>query len=272
MKQLRNTCLWAIAIVAMACSISQPASAGVLCAQGTVGFGCAGPGVANVAGAGAVSVTNFGVNFVLADGLAISFDINETITGNLGAGATTSAVIRITNLVAADVGLGPVNDNIYIFSDIFNPSIPGTAGVGAIGVYGAIPPIGVVPAGGFYAASSQAQMNYVFAPVGLGGPPVLSLTTPSTFAIGNPAVPFTFYEWARTPIPGGVVQLVGALNFQLTSGSEIYMPGSLIIDENDPGAFNSEAPEPVSFAAMGSGLIGLAIWSRRRRSIQALRA
>jgi len=264
-KQSRSVSICALATIALACVIPKPASAGALCAVGTAGFGCAGPGVANLSGLGALSATTFGVSFLLADGLAVSFDINETITGNLGAGATTSAVIRITNLVAADVGLGNINDNIYLFSDVFNPSIAGTAGVGAIGIYGAIPPIGVIPAGGFYAASSQAQMNYVFAPVGLGGAPVLSLTTPSTFAIGNPAVPFTFYEWARSPMPGGVVQLVGGLNFQLASGSEIYMPGSLIIDENDPDAFNSEAPEPTSVAGIGSGLVALAVLMRRRR-------
>lgn len=266
MKDSCKHSIWALAIIALACVIPQSASAGALCAVGTSGFACAGPGVANVAGAGAVSVTNLGVSFTLADGLFVSFDINETITGNLGAGATTSAVIRLTNVVAADVGLGAVNDNIYIYSDVFNPSVAGTAGVGAIGIYGAIPGLGVVPAGGFYAASSQAQMNYVFAPVGLLAPPVLSLTTPSTFAIGAPAVPFTFYEWARAPIAGGVVQLVGGLNFQLTSGSEIYMPGSLIVDDNDPDAFNSEAPEPASFGVMGSGLLGLALLVRRRRA------
>jgi PEP-CTERM motif len=262
--------IWALAIVALACIVPQPASAGALCAVGTGAvFACAGPGVADLSGQGPQSFTNIGVNFVLNDGLAVSFNINETITGNGLGQNTTSAVLRISNLVAADVGLGNINDNIYIFSDVFNPSVAGTAGVGAIGLYGAIPALGVVPAGGVYAASSQAQMNYLFAPVGVGGPgvaPTLSLTTPSTFAIGAPAAPFTFYEWARAPIIGGVVQLVGGLNFQLTSGSEIYMPGSLIVDDNDPDAFNSEAPEPASFGVMGSGLVGLALLVRRRRA------
>jgi hypothetical protein len=114
-------CLWALAIAALACFLPTTASAGTLCAVGTAGFGCAGPGVANFSGLGPVSITNLGVNFVLADGLAVRFDINETITGNAGAGATTSAYIRITNLVADDIGLGNINDNLYIFSDIFNP-------------------------------------------------------------------------------------------------------------------------------------------------------
>src|SRR5436190_2081353 len=99
--------------MALACAVPQQASAGALCAVGTSGFGCAGPGVVDLSGVGAVSVTNLGVNFLLADGLAISFDINETITGNLGGGATSSAVLRISNLVAANIGLAPVNDNIY---------------------------------------------------------------------------------------------------------------------------------------------------------------
>jgi hypothetical protein len=269
MMQLRKA-ISVFAVMALAiCAVTIPASAGVLCAVGTAGaFGCAGPGVANFSGAGPESITNLGVSFTLLDGLTVRFDINESITGNGGANPTTSAYIRITNLVAADIGLGPVNDNIYIFSDVFNASAPGTAGVGVVGFYGAIPGVGVFPAAGFYSASSQAQMNYLFAPVGLGVPgavPFLSLTTPSTFAIGAPAAPFRFYEWARSPLVGGVVQLVGGLNFQLTSGSEIYMPGSVIIDDNDPTVFAGEAPEPTSFAAIGSGLVGLAMLIRRRR-------
>jgi hypothetical protein len=265
-KHSLNKSTWVLALMALLCAVPYNASAGVLCAVGTSGFGCAGPGVADFSGAGNVSITTLGVSFVLADGLAVSFDINASSTGNLGAGATTSAYMRITNLVAQDIGFGAINDNIYIFSDVFNPGVAGTAGVGAVGVYGAIPGLGVIPAAGFYSASSQAQMNFLFAPVlGPAAAPALSLTTPSTFAIGAPALPFSFYEWARTPIGPGVVQLVGGLNFQMTSGSEIYMPGSLIVDDNDPSQFNSEAPEPISFAGIGSGLVAIALLMRHRR-------
>jgi len=242
------------------------ANAGLLCGIGTGGFGCAGPGVADFSGFGNVSITNLGVNFVLADGLAVSFDINESITGNLGAGATTSAYIRITNLVAEDIGLGAVSDNIYIFSDVFNAAVAGTAGVGAVGFYGAIPAIGVAPAAGVYAASTQAQMNYLPFPVlGPVAAPAFSLTTPSTFAIGAPAVPFFFYEAARSGIGAGTRQLVGGLNFTLSSGSEIYMPGSLIVDENDPSQFASEVPEPMTLSLMGCGMLALAFAGRRFR-------
>jgi len=261
---LRSLCASA-ALLAALCAVPN-SHAGVLCGIGTAGFACGGPGVANLSGLGNVSVTNIGVNFLLADGLSVSFDINESITGNLGAGATTSAYIRITNLIAADVGLGAINDNIYIFSDVFNPGVAGTGGVGALGVYGAIPAFGVVPAGGFYSASSQAQMNFLFAPVlGPAAAPGFSLTTPSTFAIGAPAVPFSFFEVARGPVAAGTVQLVGGLNFQMTSGSEIYMPGSLIVDDNDPGQIAAEVPEPMTLSLMGFGMLGLGVLARRRR-------
>src|SRR6266496_6115369 len=114
------------AMFAAVCLVSVPASAGALCAVGTSGFGCTGPGIANLSGTGFNSITNLGLSFLLNDGLLVAFDIKETVTGNLGAGATTSATIRLTNVVAANFGGAPVNDTIYIFSDIFNPSVPGT--------------------------------------------------------------------------------------------------------------------------------------------------
>jgi hypothetical protein len=252
-------------LLTILCAVPKNGAAGELCGIGTGGWGCGGPGVANLQGVGNVSITNLGVNFVLADGLAVSFNINESITGNLGGGATTSAYLRITNLVAQDIGLGAVNDNVYIFSDVFNPAVAGTAGVGAVGYYGASAP-GLLPAAGVYAASSQAQMNYLLAPLLLPGvAPGFSLTTPSTFAVGAPAVPFFFFEAARANIGGGTVQLVGGLNFQLTSGSEIAMPGSLIIDDNDPSQIDAEVPEPMTLSLMGCGMLALAFAGRRFR-------
>lgn len=267
MKHLRNKSTWAIALLALICAVPHNASAGALCATGTLGFACVGPGVANDAGAGAFSITNTNLTFTFVDGLILHFDINETVTGNAGlAGATTSAYLRLTNVVAANVGGAAINDNIYLVSDVFNPGVAGTAGVGAVGMYGAIPGIGVVPTFGVYNSLSQAQMNYLFAPIGIpGGAPFLSLTTPATFAFGVPGPARAFYEWARAPIGAGVVQLVGGLNFQLNPGSEVYMPGSLIVDENDPSQFNSEAPEPATLAGMGSGLVAIAWMLRRRR-------
>ncbi|HLH15749.1 MAG TPA: PEP-CTERM sorting domain-containing protein [Bryobacteraceae bacterium] len=260
-----------LAFVAAMMLAPQPAHAGLLCAVGTGSvFSCVGPGVADDSGLGGVNITNAGLQFTMADGLVFGFDINESITGNAGGNPTTSAYISITNFYAIDTGLGNISDNIYFVSDIFNPSVAGTAGVGATGYYGAAPGLGVVPVFGTYSASSQAQMNYAFgAPIiGAGGvmnnPPTLSLTTPSTFGTFVNAPPFRFFEVARTPIAGGVVQLVGGLNVTLTSGSEVYMPGSDIVDANDAQQYQSETPEPVTCGLFGSGLIGLAFLKRRK--------
>src|SRR5260370_13409945 len=251
-------------ILAATCLVQTPASAGLVCAAGTAGFGWTRPGIFNDSGLGACSITNLGLSFLLADGLSLSFDINESITGNVG--PTTSAYIRITNLVAKNVGLGAINDNIYFLSDVFNPSAPGTAGVGATGIYGAVGG-GVAPVGGVYASSSQAQMNFLLVPIfGLELAPGFALTTPPTFAIGNPGLPFTFYESARTPfLGGGLVQLVGGLNFHLTSGSEVYLPGSVIVDANTAAAFLSEVPEPGSIVLLSSGLLALVTKIRLRK-------
>ena len=84
MEHLRIQSTWAIALLAFLCAVPNNASAGVLCAVGTTGFGCAGPGVVNDAGGGAFSVTNANLVFTLADGLVLGFTINETVTGNAG--------------------------------------------------------------------------------------------------------------------------------------------------------------------------------------------
>jgi hypothetical protein len=261
---IRKT-MGAAALLAAMCLMPHQASAGLLCGVGSLGFGCGGPGVADLSGTGPVNIFNPGLSFTFADGLVLGFDISEQITGNLGGGATTSAWIKITNLYAANVGPGFVNDTFYIFSDVFNPGVAGTAGVGTVGIYGATPGVGVVPVAGVYGASSQAQMNYLLAPlVAPGAAPGLSLTAPQTFGVGLPGAPVVFYSWARTPIGAGTRQLVGALNFQLDPFSEVYMPGSLIVDENDSSEFLSEVPEPATLSFMGLGLAGLGLYRRRR--------
>lgn len=202
---------------------------------------------------------------VLVDGLTISGMFRQTFVQ--AGGATTYAWLSVTNVKAINVGPNIVSDNVYFFSDVFSPSVPGTAGVGIVGYYGEAG-LGGLPVGGVYAASSQAQMNYLYAPINApGGAPTISLTTPSTFVVCNPCLSSTkFWEAARVNgLPGGVVQLVGGINFTVGAFDEIYLPGSLILDTNYPELYTSEVPEPTTFALIGVGMIG-AGFARRWRS------
>lgn len=250
----------AVALIGALCALPSQSRAGAIGYVGSAGWGVAGF-INDLSCITCVQTWTSPFSVTLADGLVVSGIANETFT-QVG-GFTTSAYERITNIAAINTGLGPVTDNVYFFSDAFSPSLPGTAGVGIVGYYGAAGILG--PTGGFYSASSQAQMNYLFAPVfGFVGAPGFSLTTPGTFATCAPCLnPFFFFEAARGVSAGGVVQLVGGINFTLAAGSEIYLPGSVIIDDNDPSVYQSEVPEPTTFAGLGGGLIALA-WIRRR--------
>lgn len=201
----------------------------------------------------------------LADGLTITGMFRETFVQ--AGGATAFAWLSVTNVRAINIGPNIVSDNVYFFSDVFSPSVPGTAGVGIVGYYGNAGP-GGLPVGGVYAASSQAQMNYLYAPiVAPGGAPTISLTTPSTFVVCNPCISSTrFWEAARVNgLPGGVVQLVGGINFTVGAFDEIYLPGSLILDTNYPDLYNSEVPEPTTFGLIGVGMVFAGVARRRAR-------
>src|SRR5207253_1760549 len=137
----------------------------------------------------------------------------------------------------------PVNDNLYLFSDQFDPSLAGTGGVGIAGSYVNT----VVPFGGNIAlASTQAQMQFNLIAIQPGQFTIgSSLTTPPTFVSCVVCSPVPFRESARGPIVVGTTQLVGVLNFTLSgAGSAVSLPGSVILDENDAQAFQNDVPEP----------------------------
>ena len=86
----------------------------------------------------------------------------------------------------------------------------------------------------------------------------------------SPVPHYSFHASARAPSAPGVVQLVGGLNFQLTSGSEVYLPGSVTVDDNNASIFISETPEPGSMVLLGVGLC--ALWQQRSAAAVASRS
>jgi len=257
----------AVALFAAICIIPTSASAGAIGVVGTTGFGIVGGfglnpgGIGNATCATCVFTSQDAFAFVFADGLAVSGVIAQRDVEV--AGVTTSALMRVTNLTFADIGLGAISDTMYFFGDQFDPSIAGSAGVGIIGQYQSTAGfLGDIPY-----ASAQAQMNYVQAIVAPGVPVGFSLTTPATFVTCVVCSPVGFWESARVPLaPGGVQELVGALGVTLQSGSAVVLPGSVLIDDNDPTDYlNEVAPEPGTVALLGSSLIGLVALARRRR-------
>jgi hypothetical protein len=220
-----------------------------------------GGGVGNFINACPVGVCVFSTGFgafttgVMADGMSISGFGNETFVENNG--VTTSAWFSITNIVATNFGAAADSDNLYLISDWFAPSLAATAGVGIIGSF--------INGGGFPGDSTQAQMNYLTTPIGAGIPAGFSLTTAAvTVPGGAPSpLPFVTSVFVNGPIVG-VEQLVGVVNFSLNPGDSEFLPGSLVIEENDPASIMDDAPEPGTFALFGGALAGLAILRRKR--------
>ena len=227
---------------------------------GTAGFGSSGL-VLDDSCFTCIQSYSSNVAFGLPDGLTFSGNVSETLT-QVG-GTTTSAYLRVTNILVQDTTGRPVNDNIYLFSDAFDPSIVGTGGVGIVGSY-----VNTLrPHGGPVVASMQAQMQFEQVAV---QPGVLtfgsSLTTASTFVNCLACSPFSFSEFARGPVLLGTTQLVGVLNFQLSGlGSAVYLPGSVVLDDNDPAVIKSETPEAASNLLFGLGLLALPFAIRKSR-------
>jgi hypothetical protein len=203
------------------------------------------------------SAANIIVNFF--DGAMATFDIAGSIRDD-GVN-TTQALFRITNLVLANPTANVVTDTFFFISDTFLPSAPGPVGVGIFGNFSQM-------GGGNVAfASAQGQMNYLTAPLGGGVVPGgFTLTTVDPFVLNFPG-PIGFWAMNVQNDPlGGVVQLVGALQFTLGPGSVVNMPGSMLLSYNDTDALLEEAPEPGTMAVTASGLVGVFALCRRRKS------
>ena len=204
---------------------------------------------------------------LLTDGVRVSGLVRQTIVEN--AFGTQTAVLRVTNIVATNnnaIGTGQTSDTFFFVSDIFDPSPNGkNAGVGISGSYTNTLGLNLGPVP---FASTQAQMNYLTVPLNNLGAPIagFSLTTPATFVSCLACAGIGFFESAfANNVPGGVQQLVGAINFTLDPGSAIVLPGSLIFEEGADEAILSEAPEPATFGMMGTALAGAFFVIRKRR-------
>jgi hypothetical protein len=207
----------------------------------------------------------FNTGALLADGLVVSGLVRQVIVEN-GVN-TTSALLLVTNIVATNTGGGVANDNFFIVSDQFLPSVPGPVGVGIAGAF--------VSNGGFGGniplASTQAQMNFLttglITQAAFGGPLAgFALTTANPFVtcVACSPVPFGVASFGFDAA-GGVEQLIGVINFTLGPGSSIVMPGSWIIENNNNEAITSEIPEPATYSLCGAGLLLAGFKARRRR-------
>jgi hypothetical protein len=207
----------------------------------------------------------FTTGALLADGLIVSGMVRQLIVEN-GVN-TTSALLLVTNIVAANLGAGTVNDNFFIVSDQFLPSIPGPVGVGIFGAFTSNGGVG----GNIPFAHTQAQMNFLttgfITQAAFGGPLTgFALTTVDPFVsclLCSP-VPFAALNFGNDPL-GGVEQLVGVINFNLGPGSSMVLPGSWLITNNNNEAILAEVPEPASLGLCGAALFAIALRMKRRK-------
>jgi hypothetical protein len=254
------------AVALTLCLVPTRASAAIVGFTGTGGFVAVG-GIGNVGG-GCFPVAcdsgfvPFDTIALLADGMRVSGFVRQIVQEDI-AGNTVSALLRVTNIIATNNGAGLANDTFFVVSDIFNPSLAGNAGVGIAGSFQSLAGVG-----GPVTASTQAQMNYLSTPINALGGPVVSfaLTTVSPFANCVFCSPIPFFAAAFVNnAPGGIEQLVGAINFTAGPGSQIVLPGSLILEDNNSAAITDEAPEPATLLLMGGMLAGLGATRKLRR-------
>ncbi len=266
---MKKTYCYALLAVAVLCGVpSNRAMAAALGFTGTGGFIVDGPGIGNLQGGICFPVAcdsgfaAFNTGALLADGMVVTGNVREIIQED-GIGDTTAAFLQVTNIVATNTGVARASDTLFLVSDVFDPSLAGSAGVGITGAYVAD------GAGNISFASTQAQMNYLLVPVGGFAAPLnnFSLTTPATFVTCVLCGPVPFWEAAFVnPAPGGTVQLVGAINFTVDPGDSIVLPGSLLIEDDDDAVIQAEAPEPGTVFLLGSALLGIGVLRKRTRA------
>jgi hypothetical protein len=264
MNTLKQRFYYASLAVAVFCGVPvDRAKAAALGFTGTGGFVVDGA-VNNVAGtcfpaACDTGFVAFNTGALLADGMVVSGNVREVIQED-GIGDTTSALLQVTGITATNTGLAQASDTLFLVSDVFDPSLAGAAGVGITGAYVAD------GAGNIAFASTQAQMNYLLAPVGGFAAPInnFALTTPATVVTCVLCGPVPFWEAAFVnPAPGGTVQLIGAINFTVNSGDSVVLPGSLIIEDDDNAAILAEAPEPGTVFLLGLALLGIGMMRKK---------
>ena len=191
--------------------------------------------------------------------------MRQTVQEN-ALGRATSALLRVTNIVATNTNArgGILSDTLFLVSDIFGPSLAGSAvGVGIVGSF-----VG----DGFGTTSfaqASAQMNFLTTPLNNFNAPLagFTLNTVNPFVTCVVCGPIGF--WAATfgvDNVGGVQELIGAINFTIGPQSSVVLPGSLLIETGDNASITSELPEPATFGLLGLGLGGLGVMKRRSRA------
>lgn len=266
---MKRHLLAALTITALSGIFTINASAAALGFTGTGGFIVAG-GIGDLAGLCAAGCDSgfvpFNTGALLADGMVVSGLVRETIQED-GLGDTTSALLRVTNIVATNtnVGGGAISDTMFLVSDQFDPSLPGPVGVGIIGAFLSNAGLG----GNISFDSTQAEMNFLttglITQAAFGGPLTgftLDTVDPFVSCVACSPVGFWAADLGFDPV-GGVEQLIGAINFTIGPGASIALPGSLLIEDNDNADIQSELPEPSTVLLLGGALGGIGLLRRK---------